>query len=418
MRRLVGLLSIFFMVCLPAFAQSQETIRVNAGGPSYHDVKGQLWSADYGYNTGEPSSSARTASVFGSLDPTLFESARVGTRSGEDLQYRFPVANGSYKVKLYFAETIFTKSGIRIFDVQMQEETVWGSFDIFAQAGANHALVKSAQVSVTDGELVVRFVHHANANFPIVSAIEILPVAKASDPSTAKLPATSSISPWQTTKFEDVAAATTALPDPSQKMAVAIGVATPATHGAAETLPAGKSEIASVKSNNPVRISTSNALTPAVLSSPVITTQPANRTVAEGQKATFSVLAGGTAPLSYQWLKNGVSISAATAASYTIPQVTSAENGSTFQVEIKNSVGSMKSSPATLTVIAPPAIKTTSLAEATSGRAYSTTLEGSGGKPPYKWSLSEGTLPAGMTLTPTTGTIGNADNGRLLQLYG
>ena len=404
-RRLVGLLSIFFLVCLPAIAQSQNTIRVNAGGPSYRDVKGQLWSADYGYNTGELSSSARNASVFGSSDPTLFESARVGTRSGEDLQYRFAVANGNYKVNLYFAETIFTKPGIRVFDVQMEGKAIWGSLDIFAQAGANHALVKSAQVSVTDGELVVRFVHHVNANFPIVSAIEILPVAKASDASTAKLPATPSISAGQTNKSEVVTAATTALSYPSQKEGVVISAATPAARGMAEALTAANSEISPVESSNSVGGATSNVLTPAVLSSPVITTQPASRTVAEGQKATFSVLAGGTAPLSYQWLKNGAAISGATAASYTTPQVTSAENGSTFQVEIKNSVGNLKSASATLTVTVPLAFKTSTLYDATSGKAYSTTLAGSGGNTPYKWSIFEGALPSGLTIGATTGTI-------------
>jgi Malectin domain len=205
---LIGLLSIFFLVCLPATVQSQETIRVNAGGPSYRDAKGQLWSADYGYNTGELSSSARIATVYGSSDPILFESARLGTRSGEDLQYQFPVANGIYTVNLYFAETIFAKLGSRVFDVQMQGETVWSSLDIFAQVGANHALVKSAQISVTDGEVVVRFVHLANANVPIISALEILPVAKASAPSIAKLPATPSITTGQTANFEFVAAET------------------------------------------------------------------------------------------------------------------------------------------------------------------------------------------------------------------
>ena len=44
-----------------------------------------------------------------------------------------------------------------------------------------------------------------------------------------------------------------------------------------------------------------------------ITTQPANHTVTAGQTATFSVVAGGTAPLSYQWQKNGWAIGGATA---------------------------------------------------------------------------------------------------------
>ncbi|HEY1312758.1 MAG TPA: immunoglobulin domain-containing protein, partial [Steroidobacteraceae bacterium] len=50
---------------------------------------------------------------------------------------------------------------------------------------------------------------------------------------------------------------------------------------------------------------------------PSITTQPANQSVTAGQTATFSVVAGGTAPLSYQWQKGGAAIAGATAPSYT-----------------------------------------------------------------------------------------------------
>ena len=55
---------------------------------------------------------------------------------------------------------------------------------------------------------------------------------------------------------------------------------------------------------------------------PTITTQPANQTVNAGQTATFSVTATGTAPLSYQWQKNGANITGATSASYTTPMTT------------------------------------------------------------------------------------------------
>ena len=83
---------------------------------------------------------------------------------------------------------------------------------------------------------------------------------------------------------------------------------------------------------------------------PAITTQPANRTVIAGQTAAFSVTAGGTAPLSYQWRKNGANISGATAASYTTPATTTADNGAQFSVVISNSLGTLASSNATLTV--------------------------------------------------------------------
>ncbi|PYT81684.1 MAG: hypothetical protein DMG40_08195, partial [Acidobacteria bacterium] len=83
-------------------------------------------------------------------------------------------------------------------------------------------------------------------------------------------------------------------------------------------------------------------------SAPYITTQPADQTVTVGQTATFSVVATGTAPLSYQWQKNGTAISGATSASYTTPTTTSSDNGAQFVVVVSDSAGSMTSNAATL----------------------------------------------------------------------
>src|SRR5690348_14978731 len=62
-----------------------------------------------------------------------------------------------------------------------------------------------------------------------------------------------------------------------------------------------------------------NFMASGTVVAPTITTQPASQTVTAGQTATFSVVASGTAPLSYQWQKNGATISGATSASYTTP---------------------------------------------------------------------------------------------------
>ena len=87
---------------------------------------------------------------------------------------------------------------------------------------------------------------------------------------------------------------------------------------------------------------------------PTITTQPLNQTVAAGQMATFSVVASGSIPLSYQWLENAgsgfTSISGANSGSYTTPATTSANSGATFKVTVTNSQGSATSNAATLTV--------------------------------------------------------------------
>src|SRR5207244_947678 len=77
-----------------------------------------------------------------------------------------------------------------------------------------------------------------------------------------------------------------------------------------------------------------------------------------GETARFSVTATGTAPLSYQWRKNGVNITGATSASYTTPPTTAADNGSLFSVVVSNIGGSVTSNNATLTVRTPPTITT------------------------------------------------------------
>jgi acid phosphatase len=90
---------------------------------------------------------------------------------------------------------------------------------------------------------------------------------------------------------------------------------------------------------------------PAVhVSSPLITTQPVNQTVMVGQTATFSVVATGTAPLSYQWQKNGANIAGATSSSYTTPATTAADSGSMFDVVVSNTAGSVTSNSVSLTV--------------------------------------------------------------------
>lgn len=83
---------------------------------------------------------------------------------------------------------------------------------------------------------------------------------------------------------------------------------------------------------------------------PAITTQPANTSVNVGQTATFTVVASGTAPLSYQWAMGGTNISGATSASYTTPATTAGDDGDTFAVMVSNSAGSVTSNTVTLTV--------------------------------------------------------------------
>jgi len=87
---------------------------------------------------------------------------------------------------------------------------------------------------------------------------------------------------------------------------------------------------------------------------PSITAQPVNQTVTEGEAATFTVGASGTAPLAYQWSRDGVPIADSTSQSYTTPPASLAANGASFSVLISNSAGAVTSASAMLSVLPIP----------------------------------------------------------------
>ena len=85
---------------------------------------------------------------------------------------------------------------------------------------------------------------------------------------------------------------------------------------------------------------------------PSIATAPVAQTVTAGQVATFSVVANGSAPLSYQWQRNGQGIPGATAATYATAPTTAGDDGSTFAVTVGNANGAITTIPVRLTVTA------------------------------------------------------------------
>ena len=144
---------------------------VNAGGGAYTDKNGDVWSADFGYNTGSKSSTS--VAISGTEDDALFQTKRWDAKTGEELKYSFDVPNGNYVVNLYFAETysVAFRKGGRVFDVFLEGYKVESNFDIFSVAGANTAHIRSYEVSVVDGQLNLRFLH--GVEDPTISAIEV-----------------------------------------------------------------------------------------------------------------------------------------------------------------------------------------------------------------------------------------------------
>jgi hypothetical protein len=98
-------------------------------------------------------------------------------------------------------------------------------------------------------------------------------------------------------------------------------------------------------------VSASTSVT--ALNAPVIVTQPvAALTKCVGQSASFTVVASGSS-LSYQWKKDGVAISGATSATYTVAAVALTEAGS-YTVDVSGCSTTVTSNAAVLTVNANP----------------------------------------------------------------
>jgi len=173
----------------------------------------------------------------------------------------------------------------------------------------------------------------------------------------------------------------------------------------------------------------------AVFASPKIITHPQNQAVKEGEAVRFSVAAVGSAPLSYQWQKDGINIPGATKASYTIVNTQSGDAGA-YRVIISNAAGTTVSNAATLRVIT---MIFTPLGDLPGGGfesyAYDISTDGSvvvgyskssNGQEAFRWTQADGMgglgdLPGGSFLSiargvSTYGSLivgqGNSINGR------
>jgi len=147
-----------------------------------------------------------------------------------------------------------------------------------------------------------------------------------------------------------------------------------------------------VKVTNAGGTVTSSNATLNVVSPPGITTQPQSQVATQGQNVSFSVVASGTSPFTYQWYFNGSSLGnshGARTATLSVPGVTT-ENSGYYYVVVANAGGSVTSGAGTLIVYVPVAIQTQPQNQTVpQGGATSFWVVASGSSPlTYQWNFN------------------------------
>ena len=168
-------------------------------------------------------------------------------------------------------------------------------------------------------------------------------------------------------------------------------------------------------------------MTISIATTPFVTTQPTNQSTTVGSTATFSVAAGGSPPLSYQWYKgtpgSGTPVGT-NSNSYTTPPTVAGDNGTTFYCVVSNSYSppTAQSNTATLAVcttapsISVPPSNQTVNAPATANFTVSASCAAA-----YQWLRYNGSSWVNVSTTDgstgqtaasyTTGPTSSGDNG-------
>ncbi len=163
-------------------ASGEEVLyRVNAGATeSYETEDGTTWKADKSRWKGEGNWGAEGGKAVnrGNIEirntnhDNIYRHERWGMPG-----YSFEVPNGTYKLRLHFAETYHgvESQGTRLFSVNVEGKRVIEDFDVFRAAGGRRqtAVVRTIEnVDVSDGELNITFDFQSLT--PLINGIEVI----------------------------------------------------------------------------------------------------------------------------------------------------------------------------------------------------------------------------------------------------
>lgn len=148
------------------------------------------------------------------------------------------------------------------------------------------------------------------------------------------------------------------------------------------------------------------------LAAPTLVASPADNTSDEGSDATFTVVASGS-ELTYQWHRDGVAISGATGATYTLSPVAWSDLGASFHAVVSNPAGTVSSAPATLTVRQlPPVLTSHPLSQSVmEGELATFSVAAQGSELSYEWHVDGAVVVGAVASAFELGPVALVDDG-------
>jgi uncharacterized protein GlcG (DUF336 family) len=263
--------------------------------------------------------------------------------------------------------------------------------------GATKSSLTLSSVSSSDAANYAVLVSNPAAN--AISSAAVLTVSKPAPtaPSITSNPQPQTITTGAAVVFSVVAAGTTPLSYQWKRDGLNVAGATNTSLEIAAAGPEHAGFYTVVISNEAASVLSA----PVLLSvnapvAPFIGVQPQTQTVTRGATANFSVVATGTAPLSYQWKLNGDPISGATKSNFSRGSAQEADSGN-YAVVVSNAVGSVISDSVSLTVLPPTPPSITVQPQSVSvveGSAASFVVSAAGTAPfSYQWKFNGANVP-------------------------
>ncbi|HTW70835.1 MAG TPA: right-handed parallel beta-helix repeat-containing protein [Acetobacteraceae bacterium] len=156
--------------------QTQAVLTLSAGNTTVDSSDQGNWQPGVGdITSGGTFTNAASVTNQTGIPTALFATGASASNTSTPLSFEVPIANGTYTLRLFFADPQASADGQRVFDVIVNGQTLAANYDVFKNAGGEDKAVElDLTVTATGGTGISLQLAYASGYYaPFVNAIEL-----------------------------------------------------------------------------------------------------------------------------------------------------------------------------------------------------------------------------------------------------